>query len=429
MPIVRRVVLTVDASLTDPALTSNYSVCSSVDLCIPYILALTMSRLLFSASFALLVFGVCVSAGTTPSCLTRAARLDCEYGDQASCQQNNCCWAPILSERTANLTQEELAAPKPHLLAGTPWCFKQQTLVGGYLVTSISPYTPSPTQNPGWNIELGLFDGPSYFGTDVVALTVQVTFETAGRIRVNVSDPSTVRWEIPSSILPLAPIDSTINVDDLNYEFSYTPQPFGFAITRVEDGEVIFNTTAPHPHADGIPLFNGLVFTDQYIEISTQLPNTPAIYGLGEKVTSLMLASDGQPITFWARDLPSPPDMNIYGNHPFYLENRQTGSPLSTKTHGVWLRNSNGMDVLLYDGAASRADYARNHGLDEAELDESQQWGYMSYRVTGGILDFFIYVGSGATSKPEAITQQYHVSVGFPHMPPFWALGFHQCRW
>lgn len=277
-------------------------------------------------------------------------------------------------------------------------------------------------------------------GTDLPYLQVNVAFETENRLRVKIFDPDTARWEIPESLLPLAP--PAVNVGAFAYEFSYTERPFGFAVTRVDDGEVIFNSTAP-VGPDGVtPLFNGLVFEDQFLEISSVLPPSPVFYGLGEKVTTMQLATEGNAITFWARDAATPVDQNIYGSHPFYLENRQTpvteaeqergvksASGLSTKTHGAWLRNSNGMDVLLYSGTANAERLVKN-GIKFAP--ETPVPGMITYRVIGGVLDFFVYVGSDSSavpSTPEAIVQQYHTSVGFPHMPPFWSLGFHQCRW
>jgi alpha-glucosidase (family GH31 glycosyl hydrolase) len=385
---------------------------------------------------------VVVSGGTVPSCMSTAARLDCGFGDEASCTNANCCWTPVQSARTANFSAAEFANPPSELLRGTPWCYSKQSLVGGYTLTSITPFQPSPTQNPGWSLSLELYDGAGYFGTDVQYVQVDVTFETAARLRVKIYDANNARWEIPESILPLAPVNSSIDVDDVNYSFSYTATPFGFAITRIDDGEVLFNTTAPAIQLDGVPLFNGLVFTDQYLEISTQLPNTPIVYGLGEKVTSLQLSTSGQPITFWARDAPSPPDQNIYGSHPVYFENRRTvsgsggnDSAVTTKTHGAWLRNSNGMDVLIHDGNSALRTAALNSGDPNApqSLDQlaggSQEYGYMTYRVIGGVLDFFFYIGAGESSAPEAIVKEYHQSVGLPHMPPLWSLGFHQCRW
>lgn len=68
--------------------------------------------------------------------------------------------------------------------------------------------------------------------------------------------------------------------------------------------------------------------------------------------------------------------------------------------HGVFLRNSNAMDVILGPG-------------------------YITYRVTGGVLDFYIVLGD----SPEDAVQQYHNVIGLPAMPPLWSLGFHQCRW
>jgi len=402
-----------------------------------------------------------VSAATQPSCLAGAARHDCGYWDADSCESNNCCWTPTdAALSNSNLTAEQLRNPPRHMLGGTPWCYVKQSIVGGYKVVGVTPRGPeaSSNQQPGWTLQLALYDGNGYFGSDVPSLAVDISFETRHRLRVKITDPGSQRWEIPEDILPLAPSNSTLHVGDASYTVSWTTQPFGFAVTRRSDGSVIFNSTSPMDPSGNAPLFNGLIFTDQYLELSTQLPNKPNMYGLGEKVTTLQLATDGKPITFWARDAATPPNENIYGSHPFYLEHRISsngksgdGVPVST-SHGIWLRNSNGMDVILMGGDAAIRNWARSSGRSDApqsveewkkqqlamsQTDEQRRriedasFGYLTYRVIGGVLDFFIYVGDDAdsSSTPNGIVTEYQRSVGLPHMPPLWSLGFHQCRW
>ena len=49
----------------------------------------------------------------------------------------------------------------------------------------------------------------------------------------------------------------------------------------------------------------------------------------------------------------------------------------------------------------------------------------MTFRTIGGILDFYIFTGP----SPDAVVQQMQKLVGHPTLPPYWALGYHQCRW
>ncbi|KAF9280299.1 hypothetical protein BGZ68_007334, partial [Mortierella alpina] len=49
----------------------------------------------------------------------------------------------------------------------------------------------------------------------------------------------------------------------------------------------------------------------------------------------------------------------------------------------------------------------------------------VTYKTIGGILDFTVFVGP----KPEEVINQYTEVIGRPHMPPAWALGWHQSRY
>ncbi|NWX15492.1 LYAG glucosidase, partial [Aegotheles bennettii] len=138
-----------------------------------------------------------------------------------------------------------------------------------------------------------------------------------------------------------------------------------------------------------------LFFAEQFLQISTSLPSR-FISGLGEHLTPLVLDTAWTRVTLWNRDMAPTPQVNLYGSHPFYLVMEDDGS-----AHGVFLLNSNAMDVLLQPSPA------------------------LTWRTTGGILDFYIFLGP----DPKSVVRQYLDVVGFPFMPPYWGLGFHLCRW
>ncbi|NXJ94960.1 LYAG glucosidase, partial [Corythaixoides concolor] len=168
------------------------------------------------------------------------------------------------------------------------------------------------------------------------------------------------------------------------YGLRVNQDPFGLVVYRQRDGRVLLNTTVA-------PLF----FADQFLQISTSLPSH-FISGLGEHQTPLVLDTAWTKVTLWNRDMAPVPQANLYGSHPFYLAMEDGGS-----AHGVFLLNSNAMDVLLQPSPA------------------------LTWRTTGGILDFYLFLGP----DPKSVVRQYLDVVGFPFMPPYWGLGFHLCRW
>ena len=44
-----------------------------------------------------------------------------------------------------------------------------------------------------------------------------------------------------------------------------------------------------------------------------------------------------------------------------------------------------------------------------------------------GVLDFYFFVGE--SGLPDEVISSYHEMIGRPVMPPYWVLGYHQCRW
>lgn len=213
--------------------------------------------------------------------------------------------------------------------------------------------------------------------------------EKSTQVRVYISDGQKQRWEVPQSMIPRESIWTKLQRESEApvLAVTYTTQPFGFAVTRLATGDVLFNSTPPA----GSETFNSLVFKDQYIEISTQLPSTASLYGLGEssRPDGLKL-KQGKVYTLWTTDIAALfGDVDLYSAWPFYIDVRDGGS-----SHGVLLLNSNGIEVSY--GATS-----------------------LTFRIIGGVLDFYFFPGP----SPLDVMDQYTQLVGRPAAQPYWALG------
>ena len=202
-------------------------------------------------------------------------------------------------------------------------------------------------------------------------------------MRFKLTDAEHRRWEVPIELFN----NSTVDLRDADYDVLIEENPFNFKATRKLDDQLLFELG---PKA----LFQ---YNDLDI-IATILRTYKArIYGLGERVTTSFALPNGT-YTIWANGQPDPIDDGVppggkqtYGDYPFYLAVSEGG-----RAHGVFLMNSNAMDVTV-------SDYA------------------ISFRVIGGILDFYIFTGP----SPADVIAQFHSILGPPALVPYWSLGWH----
>ena len=205
-------------------------------------------------------------------------------------------------------------------------------------------------------------------------------------------DAAQTVYQVPSSVFP-RPSAGGVSINDSALTFSYVAKPFSFGVSRKGASEAVFDTA-------GVPL----VFESQYLRLRNYFPSdigSPNLYGLGEHTDPFRLNTTDYIRTLWSRDAYEiPPGTNLYGNHPVYFENRGNG-----QTHGVFLLNSNGMDIKINGSAADGQ--------------------YLEYNTLGGVIDLYFVAGPG----PLDVARQYAEIVGTPAMMPYWGLGFHQCRY
>ncbi|KAJ8445338.1 hypothetical protein Cgig2_010696 [Carnegiea gigantea] len=247
------------------------------------------------------------------------------------------------------------------------------------------------------------------YGPDIPNLRLFVKHETVERLRVHITDADNPRWEVPYDLLPREkppPLKQArgksrkIRLSESKFSgneliFSYTADPFTFAVKKKSNGQTLFDTST----SDSDP-FNSLVFKDQYLEISTKLPSDASLYGLGENTQPHGIKIyPNEPYTLYTTDI-SAINLNtdLYGSHLVYMDLRNVGGEPSA--HAVLLLNSNGMDIF-YRGNS------------------------LTYKVIGGVFDLYFFAGP----SPLDVVNQYTSLIGRPAPMPYWAFGFHQCRW
>uniref|UniRef100_G1SDA0 Sucrase-isomaltase, intestinal n=1 Tax=Oryctolagus cuniculus TaxID=9986 RepID=G1SDA0_RABIT len=289
-------------------------------------------------------------------------KIDC-YPDEQGVSADSCI--------ARGCVWEESSSP------GVPFCYFVNDL---YSVSNVQYHSDGASADISLKSSVEANAFPS---TPVNPLRLQVTYHKNEMLQFKIYDPNNSRYEVPVPLnLPGVPASSP---ESRLYEVSIGENPFGVVIRRKSTGAVIWDSQ-----------LLGFLFNDLFIRISTRLPSA-YLYGFGEtEHTAFRRDLNWHTWGMFSRDQPPGYKMNSYGVHPYYMGLEEDGS-----AHGVLLLNSNAMDVTFQPTPA------------------------LTYRTTGGVLDFYVFLGP----TPELVTQQYTEVIGRPVMVPYWSLGFQLCRY
>ncbi|KAF1573330.1 UNVERIFIED_CONTAM: Maltase-glucoamylase, intestinal, partial [Eudyptes robustus] len=292
-------------------------------------------------------------------------KYDCHPGLNASkekCEQLGCVWTEDLSSLRV------------------PYCYYNGP-DNAYSVADVKYTSSGVTANLTFNKSNLKAYGKSTL--PISTLRLEVKYHNNHMLQFKIYDYANERYEVPVPLnVPKSP-ESTVK--NRLYDVTVQNKPFGIQVRRRSTGTVIWDSQLPT-----------FTFSDMFIQISTRLASQ-YLYGFGE-TEHTMFRRDMNWHTWgmFTRDQPPGYKMNSYGFQPFYMGLEEDGN-----AHGVLLLNSNAMDVTFQPTPA------------------------LTYRTTGGILDFYMVLGP----TPELVVQEYTALVGRPVMPPYWALGFQLCRY
>lgn len=264
-------------------------------------------------------------------------------------------------------------------IKGSPYCFFPDNY-GSYANMNVSSDSGKVSALMARKVK-------SLYPKDVDLLKFEACAETESRLHVKITDAKSDRFE------PFFPVISPADCksfDNTQYQVRISEGKMGFQIVRTSNNKVIFDSED----------IGGLTYSNQFLQINAKLPPDSALFGIGERQSPMQInTSEYSTFTLWNRDAAPTDKINLYGAHPFLMIRDDFDSGRS-KWHGLFLLNSNAMDIVTQPGPA------------------------ITFRTIGGIFDFYWFMGE----TPFKVTQQYLEVIGRPRMPPYWALGFHLCK-
>lgn len=339
------------------------------------------------------VLALC-SIGIVASFLVvEASKLDCHplaRPSRADCESLGCIWQPVDDINYEYSKENEDGFIKRMVVerissedkwnVREPWCYFPDDYVG---------YKIIEWNSLGTRYKLKRIR-QSNLPNDINEIIVDIENFGSNALRLKIYDAHKSRFE-PNVPELIEPISSSLKEEGSKHPLQFEVKLDGgqLIVERRSTGAIIFQTN-----------LRKLIYSDQFIQLNSKL-NSPLVYGLGQHLSPFLKTANEtyKTFTFYSLDkLPLSGGKNSYGSFPFYINLESTDKQ---NAHGVYLHNSNAMDIIL-------------------QPDQS-----VTFRPIGGILDFIIFSGP----SPNQVISQFQQMVGLPALPPRWAFGFHLCRW
>ena len=231
-------------------------------------------------------------------------------------------------------------------------------------------------------------------------LNISISLECDKYLHIYITDAINKRWENTLSISDtykqkIKTCSHTKSLKDfgliINEDIS---KPFYISLINPENNELIFTSEN-----------TDFIYSDFFIGFGA-LSSTNDVYGFGERYHELKLG-DGK-FTMWPNDTnclhedKGDGGYNSIGIHPLGFHRT-----INNTFVGLLFNNINAQDIFIKSG-----------------YEQSINPVLIEHRTIGGVIDYYITINN----TPEKALISLHDIIGHPILPPYWSLGFHQCK-
>ena len=227
-------------------------------------------------------------------------------------------------------------------------------------------------------------------------LSISIELECDEIIHIKITDKENKRWESPYSISDsyqekVSRCANTKSLSDIGFNIYFKQDEKLYYYLTLEDIPVLTSENSRFLFSDNFILF-GQFLTSNFIA------------GFGERYHDFKLG-DGI-YTSWPNDTSGIHQdegnggHNLMGLHPIGLHKTK-----NNKFLGILFNNINAQDTYI-------------NSLSEENV-------LLEHRTIGGVIDYYLYYNE----NPDTVLIKLHDIIGQPIMPPYWSLGFHQCRY